>query len=136
MRAEAIIYEEKPYQVEDTWSEAYHKTRTRIHNRLLELGQKMKEKGYAVYYPKNQLINFLSIRNEEKQCTVGFKDVPYNWYMTVNIDYTKEKGTSKTVKEMALNDSKNNLFTPEYIEEHMAPLCPELGHPSHYLSIL
>lgn len=61
--------------------------------------------------------NFMVILKGENKCTVGFEDVPYRWYLNVDIPPSKKSGSSITLKEAYFNRKEPIGITIEEIDK-------------------
>ncbi len=82
--------------------------------------------------PKNGLIHFIRVENEDKQIVFGFTDVPYRWYLQYDIDRKLNQGSGRTLKEQHDYDSP---FTAAQIIEAMQPKVNPIVKPLQYLQL-
>jgi len=111
---------------------AYHSRITVNNNYFLEIAKELTENGYSVYHPKDGLINFIHVESEDKQITFGFRECPYGWYLSCDIDYTLGHGSSRTIQEIFDYDSP---FTAQQIISKMQPKCKTQLKAPQYLKL-
>ena len=110
-----------------------YRSRMQINNDyFLQIAKELTEMGYSVYTPKDGLIDFIYIEKDNTHLYFGFADVPYRWYLSYNIDYTKGKGSGRKLKEGYDYDSP---FTALQISESMQPNAKQVIDSKRYMKL-
>ena len=116
-----------------TYLEAYRERMEGINETMLEIAEQAKNLGFTVFAPKHGLIKFISIESDEKHIFFGFTEVPYRFYLSCHIDYTKGHGSGRTIKEV---DTTENPFTIDEIVKSMQPNTKVISPSKNYLKQL
>ena len=98
---------------------AYRLRREKVQEVILDMAKQLKDKGARVWAPKSGLIAFIHIELDGKQCTWGFTDVPYRWYIHVDIDIRQGKGSGVYVSE---RHGTENEYSVHDIIDSMKPI--------------
>lgn len=85
---------------------------------------KFKDLGCEVYAPKNKLIRFIAIVKDNKHCFFGFSEVPYRFYIHIEIPIITGQGNGKTILEV---DGTETDWPPEFIMSNMSDNPPRLN---------
>jgi len=110
-----------------------YRSRMEVNNGyFLQVVKELTEAGYKVYIPKDGLISWICVENEDKHLNFGFTDVPYRWYLSYNIDYKLGNGSGRTLKTEFDYD---NPFTAADIISNMQPNAPQVVNSRDYLKL-
>jgi len=110
-----------------------YRSRMEVNNAyFLEVARELTEAGYSVYIPKDGLISFIRVENEDKHLNFGFTDVPYRWYLSYDIDYTKGQGSGRTLVEQFDYDTP---FTAYQVIDKMQPNAKQQVKSTQYLKL-
>jgi hypothetical protein len=96
---------------------AHRKRMEGIDQLMKNYSEQLKQLGCKVYGSKNGLISFIKIEKDNKHCIFGFTDIPYRFYIQINIDYGSKIGNCRTVIE---DNWTTTNWTPEFIMSKMA----------------
>lgn len=100
---------------------AYRARLQRNHDTFVALAEQLKERGYKVYAPTDQLINFIRIENETSHLWLEFREVPYSWAISHDIDIRQKAGSGRTIKTSYGGENCGNDFTIDELISNMQP---------------
>ena len=99
--------------------EAYRERLEKNEQTFLEIAKELRKRGCDVYAPKNGRVNFIHVVKETSQCTFGFGEVPYRWYVSAHVDMKVHGQSSKDIKVV---HGTKSTFTPDEIIKLMQPM--------------
>lgn len=104
--------------------EEYSERMTSNNDKLLQLGQQIKDLGFIVQIRNNEKkVNSFTVYNQEKTMgvRVQFNEVPYRFSFEYDIKPSRENGSGYTGKEFYVNDFEIPFTIADVIDE-MKPM--------------
>jgi len=103
-----------------TYLEAYRERMNRNTEELKNLIKDLKEKDCNVFAPKEfargENFTFFIVQKGQKQCTVSFGEVPYEWKIGASIKPSKEHGSGYRITS---RPPEAGIYTADEVIENM-----------------
>ncbi len=90
-----------------SYLESYIKRVKEVDSVLKKIAQDLVKDGFRVLSGKSEPVKYLKIFKDNKHITLGFSEVPYSWYFSMDFVPSSERGSSSTLKTFGYDEFPN-----------------------------
>jgi hypothetical protein len=97
--------------------ESYGRRIREVDSTLKEVSQDLIKDGYRVFTHKHGLVKFIKIFKDDKEVTLGFSEVPYSWYLSIDYIPSIHKGSGAVLKTFGYEEFPSKKTITSYMRE-------------------